>query len=87
MRPPRRNERHPSLVRVGSVNGRDAEPPEERPWFADLTAVFPSARVEAPASLADVPFGRGSRVAVAGPPGAGATTLLRELAGDTGRSG
>ena len=30
--------------------------------------------------LDDVPLGRGSRVAVAGPPGAGATTLLRELA-------
>ena len=28
-----------------------------------------------------MPLGRGSRVAVAGPPGAGATTLLRELAG------
>src|SRR5262249_53087274 len=28
MRPPRRNERHPSLVRVETVNGADAEPPE-----------------------------------------------------------
>ena len=31
VRPPRRNERHPSLVRVETVNGADAEPPEERP--------------------------------------------------------
>ena len=31
VRPPRRNERHPSLVRVDTVNGPDAEPPEERP--------------------------------------------------------
>jgi transcription termination factor Rho len=80
VRPPRRNERHPSLVRVAEVNGREAEPPEERPWFGDLTAVFPSARVGALAALESVPFGRGSRVAVAGPPGAGATRLLRELA-------
>ena len=80
VRPPRRNERHPSLVRVAEVNGREAEPPEERPWFGDLTAVFPSARVGALAALESVPFGRGSRVAVAGPPGAGATKLLRELA-------
>ena len=81
-RRPRRNERHPSLVRVESVNGGDAEPAEERPWFADLTPVFPTTRLNAPKSLKDVPFGRGSRVAIAGPPGAGATTLLRELAAD-----
>jgi transcription termination factor Rho len=79
-RSPRRNERHPSLVRVESVNGGDAEPAEERPWFGDLTPVFPTQKLAAPTSLKDVPFGRGSRVAIAGPPGAGATTLLRELA-------
>ena len=80
MRPPRRNERHPSLIRVTTVNGADAEPPEERPWFGDLTAVFPSARIEGPAALRELPFGRGSRVAVGGPPGAGASRLLHELA-------
>ena len=81
-RAPRRNERHPSLVRVESVNAAPAEPIEERPWFADLTPVFPSRRLEAPKALKDVPFGLGSRVAIAGPPGAGATTLLRHLAGE-----
>jgi transcription termination factor Rho len=81
-RRPRRNERHPSLVRVESVNGADAEPIEERPWFADLTPVFPTRRLEAPKALKDVPFGLGSRVAIAGPPGAGTTTLLRNLAGE-----
>jgi transcription termination factor Rho len=80
VRPPRRNERHPSLVRVETVNGAPAEPPEERPHFADLTPVFPSERLTAPAALQGVPFGRGSRVAVGGPPGAGATSLLREIA-------
>jgi transcription termination factor Rho len=81
-RSPRRNERHPSLVRVESVNGADAEPAEERPWFADLTPVFPTQKLSAPKSLKDLPFGLGSRVAIAGPPGAGATTLLRNLAGE-----
>ena len=81
VRPPRRNERHPSLVRVESVNGAEAEPPEQRPWFGDLTPVFPSARLPAPSSLKSAPFGRGSRVLIAGPPGAGATSLLREIAG------
>jgi transcription termination factor Rho len=79
-RAPRRNERHPSLVRVESVNGAAAEPIEERPWFGDLTPVFPSQKLNAPKALKDVPFGRGSRVAIAGPPGAGASTLLREMA-------
>ena len=81
-RRPRRNERHPSLVRVESVNGGAAEPAEERPWFADLTPVFPTRKLSAPKAMKDVPFGRGSRVAIAGPPGAGATTLLRELAAE-----
>jgi transcription termination factor Rho len=81
-RPPRRNERHPSLVRIETVNGAPAEPVEERPWFGDLTPVFPSQKLKAPKSLKDAPIGRGSRVAIAGPPGAGATSLLRELAGE-----
>jgi transcription termination factor Rho len=80
VRPPRRNERHPSLVRVETVNGADAEPPEERPSFGDLTPVFPTERLAAPAAFDAAPFGKGSRVAVGGPPGAGASTLLLEVA-------
>lgn len=79
VRPARRNERYPSLVRVESVNGGPAEPPVERPEFADLTPVHPHERLAAPASLGSVPFGKGSRVAIAGPSGAGATRLLREV--------
>jgi transcription termination factor Rho len=80
VRPPRRNERHPSLIRVETVNGGEAEPPEERPWFGDLTPVFPTQALQAPPEFGPAPFGRGSRVAVAGPPGAGATTLLVQVA-------
>jgi transcription termination factor Rho len=79
VRPPRRNERHPSLIRVETVNAAPAEPPEERPWFGDLTAVFPSERLSAPEAFAAAPFGKGSRVAVSGPAGAGATRLLLEV--------
>jgi len=86
-RGPRRNEQHPSLVRVETVNGAGAEPAEERPWFGDLTPVFPSQKLKAPKMLKDAPFGRGSRVAIAGPPGAGATTLLRELASELSGDG
>jgi transcription termination factor Rho len=79
VRPPRRNERHPSLVRVETVNGAASEPPEERPRFSDLTPVLPSEPLQAPAALEGLPFARGSRVALGGPPGAGASTLLREV--------
>jgi transcription termination factor Rho len=85
VRSPRRSERHPSLVRVETVNGGPAEPPEERPWFDSLPAVFASARLPGPAALDAVPFGRGSRVVIAGPPGAGATTLLRAVADELRR--
>jgi transcription termination factor Rho len=73
VRPPRRSERHPSLVRVDKVNDGDPEPPAERPKFDDLTPVFASKKLS---GLADVPYGRGSRVAIGGPPGAGVTSLL-----------
>jgi transcription termination factor Rho len=81
VRPPRRNERHPSLIRVESVNGGEAEPPEERPWFGDLTPVWPSDPL---GELNGVSYGKGARVAVVGPPGAGASRLLREAAGKLG---
>jgi transcription termination factor Rho len=69
-------------VRVETVNGAPAEPAEERPWFGELTPVFPTQKLPAPKALKDAPFGRGSRVAIAGPPGAGASELLREIAQD-----
>jgi transcription termination factor Rho len=79
VRSPRRNERHPSLVRVDKVNGADAEQPAERPRFEDLTPVFPTQALTTPDGLDAAPFGRGSRVAVGGPPGSGITTLLRRI--------
>jgi transcription termination factor Rho len=78
VRPPRRNERHPSLVRVATVNGQDADAPSERSRFDSLKAAWPTERLAGPSALADTPFGKGSRVAIGGPPGAGATYLLRE---------
>ena len=80
VRAPRRSERHPSLVRVDTVNGAEAEPPAERPRFDSLTPVFPTEPLAAPRLLAEAPFGKGSRVAIGGPPGAGGTALLREVA-------
>jgi transcription termination factor Rho len=80
VRSPRRSERYPSLVRVETVNGAEADPAPDRLRFEDLTPVFASERLAAPDELAGAPFGRGSRVAVGGPPGSGITTLLRTIA-------
>ena len=82
VRPPRRNERHPSLFRVGKVNGADVEGDQvaDRKRFDELTPVFASKRLAGPDGFDAVPFGRGSRVAVGGPPGSGITTLLRQVA-------
>jgi transcription termination factor Rho len=77
VRAPRRNERHPSLVRVAEVNGRDGDELIERPRFEDLEVDWPRERLAAPSALVDTPYGKGSRVAIGGPPGAGATSLLR----------
>lgn len=79
VRPPRRSERHPSLARVETVDGQEAEPPAERPRFEELTPVFASEPLPSVEGLEAVPFGKGSRVGIWGPPAAGATTLLRRV--------
>jgi transcription termination factor Rho len=79
VRPPRRSERYPSLVRIDTVNAQPPEPPPERARFEDLTAVFATEKLPTPDGLDSAPFGKGSRVAIAGPPGSGATTTLRQI--------
>jgi transcription termination factor Rho len=86
-RPPHRSERFPSLVRIDTVNGRPADELADRGRFDDLPAEFPSRRFELGSSDATLkavefltPFGRGSRVTIAGGTWAGKSHLLRELA-------
>ncbi len=89
MRPPRRSERYPSLIRVDTINGRPAdEVAGEGTRFEDLPATFPSERLELGSEDPTVkaiewltPFGRGSRVTVVGPTQAGKTEALLRLAG------
>lgn len=86
VRPPRRSERHPSLVRVETIDGvpaEDATPAR----IDDLQATFPDRQIELGKDddtlhLVDrvAPFGRGSRVIVVGGPRAGKSELLRSLA-------
>src|SRR4051795_9662896 len=52
VRSPRRNERHPSLVRVDKVNGTEQESADtDRKRFDDLTPVFASQALKAPDGL------------------------------------
>ncbi len=86
VRPPRRSERYPSLVRVETINDRPADEVADRARFDDLPAAFPSERVKLGADDETLkaiefltPFGRGSRVAIVGASRAGKTEALRRL--------
>jgi transcription termination factor Rho len=87
VRPPRRSERYPSLVRVEAINGAPADQAPEGVRFDDLPAAFPAERfalgTEDPTVQAIeflTPIGKGSRVTIAGGPRAGKSEALRRLA-------
>src|SRR5918998_1248036 len=88
VRAPRRSERFPSLVRVDRINGRPADEVAEGTRFEDLPVAFPSERFELGSEDPTVkaiewltPFGKGSRMVIAGPSRAGKSEALRRLAG------
>jgi transcription termination factor Rho len=87
MRPPRRSERFPSLVRVDTINGKPADEVSEGTRFEDLPVIFPAERLalgsEDPTVKAIewlTPFGKGSRVTIVGPARAGKSEALRRIA-------
>lgn len=102
VRSARRSEKHPSLVRVESINGKSADevaPPvparsSGRPK-ADTKQgpQLPSERLtlsgDETLALIDVvaPIGRGSRVVLHGGPHSGKSTAARAIAGALGRAG
>jgi transcription termination factor Rho len=88
MRPPRRSERYPSLVRIDTINGRSADEVAEGTPFEDLPAAFPAERLALGSEDATLkaiewltPIGRGSRVTIVGGARAGKSEALRRLAG------
>jgi transcription termination factor Rho len=87
VRPPRRSERYPSLIRVDTINGRAADEVAEGTKYEDLTCTWATDRIaledEDPTLKAIewlTPFGRGSRVVIVGGARAGKTEALRRLA-------
>jgi transcription termination factor Rho len=88
VRPPRRSERYPSLVRIDTINGRSADEVAEGTPFDELPCGFPDERLalgsDDPTLKAIewlTPIGRGSRVTIVGAARAGKTEALRRLAG------
>ena len=91
VRAARRSERFPSLIRVDTINGRPADEVAEGTRFEDLPVAFPTDRFELGSDDPTVkaiewltPFGRGSRVVLAGPARAGKSEALRRLAAALG---
>jgi transcription termination factor Rho len=87
VRGPRRSERFPSMVRIDTINGRPADEVAEGTPFEELPAAFPSERFELGSDDPTIkaiewltPFGKGSRVVVAGGARAGKSEALRRLA-------
>ena len=87
VRAPRRSERFPSLIRVDTINGRPADEVAEGTRFEDLPAAFPTERFELGSEDPTVkaiqwltPFGKGSRVVIAGPARAGKSEALKRIA-------
>jgi transcription termination factor Rho len=95
VRPPRRSERHPSLIRVETINGESADSVSEGTRYDDLAVTWPSERLsfdsEDPTLKAIewlTPIGRGSRAAIVGATRAGKTETLRGIVGAlAGREG
>ncbi|MBE3577282.1 MAG: transcription termination factor Rho [Limnochordales bacterium] len=89
VRRPKESERYHALLKVLAVNMVDPEEAARRPYFDDLTPVYPSERIhlettssEIATRLIDImaPIGKGQRGLIVSPPKAGKTTLLKKIA-------
>ena len=88
-RPPKDTERYFGLLKVETVNGVAADESLKRPYFDDLTPIYPKKQItmatgRAPLSTRMIdlisPIGFGQRGMIVSPPKAGKTTILKEIA-------
>jgi transcription termination factor Rho len=87
VRPPRRSERHPSLVRIDTINGVPADEAVRGTRIDDIEVDWPTELLAFAAGdelLAQIervaPLGAGSRVVISGPARSGKTLVLGRLA-------
>ncbi len=88
-RPPKDSERYYGLLKVEKINDKTAEESVQRPWFDDLTPIYPKDMVKlatgkGPLSTRIIdlvaPIGFGQRGMIVSPPKAGKTTILKDIA-------
>jgi transcription termination factor Rho len=88
-RPPKDTERYFGLLKVEKVNAMPADDSLNRPYFDELTPVYPKKQItlttgKHPLSTRIIdliaPIGFGQRGMIVSPPKAGKTTILKELA-------
>jgi len=88
-RPPKDSEKYYGLLRVDAVNGLDPETAKRRPYFEQLTPIFPNELIDLEAGASNLstrlinliaPIGRGQRGLIVSPPKAGKTVLLKMIA-------
>ncbi len=88
-RPPKDTERYFGLLKVEKVNDIPADDSLKRPYFDDLTAIYPKKQIvlstgKLPLSTRMIdllsPIGFGQRGMIVSPPKAGKTTILKEIA-------
>jgi transcription termination factor Rho len=83
VRAARRSERHPSLIRIDTINGVAAEQAVVGTRIDEVEVDFPTeafALGDDPALAALPPFGRGSRVLIVGPSRSGRSVLVGRIA-------
>jgi transcription termination factor Rho len=94
VRQPKESEKYYGLLRVDAVNGLDPETAKMRPYFEQLTPVFPDVRINLEEGLNNLstrvidliaPVGRGQRGLIVSPPKAGKTILLKTIATATAK--
>jgi transcription termination factor Rho len=88
-RPPKDSEKYYGLLKVDAVNGLDPETAKRRPYFEQLTPIFPQEFIDLEAGDSNLstriidlvaPIGRGQRGLIVSPPKAGKTVLLKTIA-------
>ncbi|MEO8456743.1 MAG: transcription termination factor Rho [Chloroflexota bacterium] len=94
VRAPKDSEKYYGLLRVDAVNGLDPETAKRRPYFEQLTPIFPDERINLEEGLNNLstrvidlvaPVGRGQRGLIVSPPKAGKTMLLKTIATATAK--
>lgn len=94
VRQPKESEKYYGLLRVDAVNGLDPETAKKRPYFEQLTPIFPDEKINLEEGVNNLstrvidlvaPVGRGQRGLIVSPPKAGKTLLLKTIAAATAK--